>query len=142
MRIHTNTLTTGDLVDAARVARVNFTRLGDGQSRSHARFFEFTLTGESRRRQMGKLDKAATWDQWGVFLSELFSRDPNMVCGTVKSPIYRDSGDFDYKTNWRFTNDNDNPAWPTDAHGDHTFRFAGVPYQQKCTKCTAVARWQ
>jgi hypothetical protein len=31
--------------------------------------------------------------------------------------------------------------WPTDAHGDHRFEFAGVPRQQSCTKCSAVQTW-
>lgn len=139
MRIHSNTLTASDLADAAHDARVNFTRYGEGKSKSHARFFDVILTGESRRHQNGGPDMAATWDQWGVFLAVLFDRDRNMVCGTVKSPVYNGQDNFDYRTDYRF--DNVNNFWPTDAHGDHTFRYSGIPFQQKCTKCTAVMRW-
>lgn len=126
------------MVDAAQAARVNFTRYGEGKSRSHVRVFDVILTGESRRHQNGGPDKAATWDQWGVFLSVLFSRDPNAVCGTVKRPVYADMWDFEFKTHGRFEGN----TWPDDAHGDHTFRYSGTPYVQQCTKCTAVLRWQ
>lgn len=139
MRIHSDRLTNADLRAAAHAARVDFTRYGEGASRSHVTRFDVILTGESRRHQNGGPDKAATWDQWGVFLSYLFEIDPAMVCGTVKRPVYSDVYDFDFKTNYRFI---DRGKFPTDSHGDHTFRWAGVPYQQKCTKCTAVTRWQ
>lgn len=138
MRIHSNVLTTENVRAAAAVARVDFTRYGEGRSRSHDRYFDVILTGESRRHQNGGPDKAATWDQWGVFLAYLFAIDESMVCGTVKRPVYADADDFDYKTAYRFNV----PGFPTDAHGDHTFRWNGVPFQQNCTKCTAVTRWR
>lgn len=144
MRIHSNRLTADDVRRAAAVARVSFTRYSEGVSRSHTRYFDVILTGESRRHQNGGPDMAATWDQWGVFLAYLYHADRDMVCGTVKSPVYSGRDDFDYKTDYRFDyegNMNLTGWWPTDAHGDHTFRFSGVPYQQSCTKCTAVRRW-
>lgn len=136
MRIYSNILEEDDIRDAAREARVSFTRYGEGRSRSHARVFDVILTGESSRYQNGGPDKAATWDQWGVFLGYLYRLDESMVCGTVKRPVYRDLSDFDFKTDSRF----DREGFPPDAHGDHTFRWQGVPYTQQCTKCTAVTR--
>lgn len=133
MRIHTDKLTWQDMNDAARIARVGFTRLGQYGSRSRNRAFDVILNGESRRRQNQGEDFAATWDQWGVFLAVLFSRDPEMV-----TPYYTDKGSFDFRTFDRFDGD----VWPADAHGDHTFRYSGIPYQQKCTKCSAKQRWQ
>lgn len=142
MRIHTDHLTADQVRHAATIARVGFTSFGEGASRSHARRFDVILNGESRRHQNGGPDMAATWDQWGVFLSVLYSLDAYMVCGTVKRPVYSGLTDFDFKTNWRFDSSENGQFWPADAHGDHTFRYSGVPYQQKCTKCTAVHRWQ
>lgn len=146
MRIHTDRLTMSDLFDAAKIARVEFDRLDQKGSRSRDRAFDFTLTGESRRRpnNRGQGDPdayAATWDQWGVFLGVLFDRDPKMV-----TPYYKDAAEFDYRTDYRFNPDgNDrgrNGYEPNDMHGDHTFRFAGVPFEHPCTKCTAVQRWR
>jgi len=156
MRIHTNTIELADVYRADVPARtqVNVTVHG---SRTHARAFEVSLTGESRRNNQSNTGKAATWDQWGVFLSVLFDRDPEMVVGSVKRPVYADRYDFDRKTNGRFgpTDTNGvrydmNPGttapvgryWPTDAHGDHKFEFEGVRYDSaivhRCTKCTAA----
>jgi len=158
MRIHTNDLTTfGDIMVAANIARVHVTVSGHG-SRTHDRAYEVSLTGESRRNNQSNTGKAATWDQWGVFLSVLFDRDPQMVCGTVKRPTYADRYDFDLKTNGRFAGDRRTLAgnrqtfdpgtlgaadyWPTDAHGDHKFEFEGVRFDgaiiHRCTKCTAA----
>lgn len=137
MRFHTDTLTTKDLHDAARVARVDmeFTSHGS-RSRDHA--YNIRLLGESRRRpNSGKRgagdDYAATWDQWGVFISYLFDRDPYMT-----TQYYADLDEFQYRTDYRF---NVPGYWPSDAHGDHRFKFNGVPRQQECTKCSAVTRW-
>jgi hypothetical protein len=151
MRIHTDTLTTRDIFDASRIARVTFDRFTEHGSRSRKRAFDVTLTGESNRRPnngtshqtKGGDDFAATWDQWGVFLAVLFSRDPDMV-----TPYYADANEFHGQTAHRFdaevhrTDADQTQWWPTDAHGDHHFKYDGTPYEQKCTKCTAVRRWQ
>lgn len=148
MRIHTDTLTASDMTDAAGIARVQFSRFTDHGSRSRARSFDVLLTGESRRRpnsgDRGRSgdDYAATWDQWGVFLAVLFDRDPKMVTLSY----YADAEDFHRKTADRFTGSGNpfDPAgwfWPADAHGDHTFRYAGTPCQSECTKCTARKIW-
>jgi hypothetical protein len=154
MRIHSDSLTHDDIHKAARIARVSyggggFTKHGS-RKRKHA--FNVLLTGESRRRPNGGSrgagdDYAATWDQWGVFLAVLFDADPNMV-----TPHYADAAEFHQRTSNRFDSDGSLRAidsdsgessefWPADAHGDHTFRFSGVPRQQNCTKCSATQRW-
>lgn len=112
---------------------------------------------------------AATWDQWGVFFAILFDIDPGMICGTAKRPTYADREDYARKTNDRFgapalgfgvsTNANvvngrafHDPSvtvhrlgaayWPSDAHGDHAFRFEGIRFDgaivHRCTKCSAA----
>lgn len=188
MRLHTDTLNDFDFYLAARVARVEFSKFSRHGSRSRDHAFDVTLTGESRRRpnagigsgdHIGTDDYAATWDQWGVFLSVLFDLDPSMT-----SRYYTDREHFHDRTADRFNpggilpgrptreqvetpghawsgafrvpqyaNLNDQNLatghvyrvagsyWPTDAHGDHTFRFAGVPFEQSCTKCSARQIW-
>lgn len=141
MRIHTDKVLSGDLLDAARKAGVTIETAGLHNSRSRDYAWEIHLSGDSRRRPNrphAPDEYAATWDQWGIFLGHLYSIDPNMICGTAKRPVYADAGHFDYRTNWRF---NGGPI-PFDMHGDHTFRFAGVPFEQECTKCSAVTRWE
>lgn len=148
MKLHTDTLTERDFYDAARIARVDFSRLDRKGSRSRDHGFDFTLTGESRRRpnagtgpgdHIGPDDYAATWDQWGVFLSILFDRDPNATCAA-----YDGADDFHVRTDDRFDNNGNSNVvdyWPNDAHGDHRFEYAGVPFQQECSKCTARQVW-
>lgn len=146
MRIHTDLLTTSDIHSAALIARVDYAEGGFTihGSRKRARAFNVLLTGESRRRPNGGKRGAirddvfaATWDQWGVFLSVLFEADPEMV-----TPYYKDSDEFHHRTDGRFEmKAGDSPWWPTDAHGDHRFEFAGTPFEQSCTKCSAVQRW-
>lgn len=143
MRIHTDENTWSNIMDAARAARVSIDRGESFRSRSRESGFDITLTGESRRRPNNGASHAtkdpdayaATWDQWGVFLGHLFNIDPDMIVGTPKRPIYRDATDFAWQTDYRFAD-----GWPTDAHGDHTFRSNWTP-GQKCTKCSAVRRW-
>jgi hypothetical protein len=174
MRIHSDTLTSLDLFEAARISRTELTYEFHG-SRSRTRSVDVHLTGESKRRPNDRgrhlsHEYAATWDQWGVFLAVLFDRDPDMLCGTAKRPAYADRADFHFKTSDRFrpigivtsdspgafavTGDPDYDGtvlgpvyrqertyWPADAHGDHTFRFSGMPGTHKCSKCSAVSRW-
>lgn len=176
MRIHTDRLKPIDVFEAARISRVEFEQTWQG-SKSRDRSVNVTLTGESNRRPnsgqrgAGYSDEyAATWDQWGVFFAVLFDRDPDMICGTAKYPVYANRDDFHYKTVDRFRSvglvprespgalavagdewDGTNPDmvvfrreggyWPDDAHGDHTFRYDGVPRESRCTKCSAVRRW-
>jgi len=140
MRIHSDTLTNRDLIDAANIARVEFDRWQDKGSRQRDHAFDVTLFGESRRRPNSRGNHggnfAATWDQWGVFLAVLFDRDPDMV-----TPYYDGPSDFHYKTDHRFDTGGDVEGWwPHDAHGDHTWGNGGFGYRT-CTKCSAMQRW-
>jgi hypothetical protein len=136
MRIHTDTLQYVHLWDAARAAGVELVRHESHNSRTHSRAFEVSLRGDSRRRPNfynGDGSYAATWDQWGIFLGHLFRVDPDAVCGSAKYPVYNGADNFNERTADRFAES----GRPDDEHGDHTFRFAGVPREQACTKCTA-----
>lgn len=134
MRIHTHSHGTIQL--AAMDAGVDLVKCEEHGSRKSTRAFEIKLEGASKRRSNGGSSGAgsgyaATWDQWGVFLAAIFAVDPDASCWA-----YKNSADFDYQTGMRFEN-----GWPKDSHGDHTWRFAGVPREQACTKCSAVRRF-
>lgn len=141
MKIHTDSLTVIDLVDASNRAgdRVvaEFTEHG---SRKRARSFNVTLSGTSGRRQNpghgggSRENHAATWDEWGMFLAELFRRDPE---ATIPG-VYDTSGDFDYKTACRF--DTLTPAYQHGGSG-HRWEFVGIPREQECKTCEAVRRF-
>lgn len=121
MRIHTDTLTESDLYRALHAA------WGDDDARNHTghghfwlvkaekhgsrkrdHAFEVALAGDGtvskRRRNPGtsanrsaQEDYAATWDQWGWFLAELFKRDPNMT-----TQYYATEAEFHAKTQGKF----------------------------------------
>lgn len=113
MRIHTDKLTEKDLYDAATRAgsgvRVEMTVHG---SRKRARAFAFQLSGTStRKRNTGNYgaagedaywgpdrSHAATWDEWGMFLGELFRIDPD---ATVPK-VYENGEHFRWVTCARF----------------------------------------
>lgn len=147
MRIHTDILTTADIRDAAERAgsavHADYTRHG---SRSRAHAFHIKLTGTSSRRpnngtggrfRDGVADSndehAATWDEWGMFLAELFRRDPNATIPNV----YATSADFDYATDGRF--DGLTPELQHGAAG-HRWQFSGIPREFECATCDAVKR--
>jgi hypothetical protein len=98
MRIHSDTLTYGDLAGAAGKAKVVFTTADQHGSRKRDHAWEVKLSGDSPYRQAGNPEEfAASWDQWGIFLAELFRRDPAMTCGG-----YPDRGTFNLATGDRF----------------------------------------
>lgn len=79
MRIHTNVFGL-DLRAAADKAGVTIVQSAPHGSRSHARAFEVILSGSGRHGgQWGNgQGKSATWDEWGIFLAELFRLDPEL----------------------------------------------------------------
>ena len=150
MRIHADNLTMLQVYAAAKVARAELEITFHGsRKRDHA--FEVKLTGESRRRPNfhdGSDVYAATWDQWGVFLAELFAAD-----STLTTQYYVDAEAYANATADRFGapevkmgadgyySEFEAYGWPEDAHGDHRFEFQGTPGSTSCTKCSAVRRW-
>lgn len=83
---------------------------------------------------------AATWDQWGLLLSDLFYLDPMMKVGGYKRPYYDGADDFHFQTGDRFKRVF-RPSELDDFHGDHSWEI-GVPFEQTCRKCSAVRRWE
>lgn len=105
MRIHSNTLTVTDLAEAGKRAGyavgVRFSWHG---SRRRAAAWDVSLTGTSSRRpnNQGAWTEddsyAATWDEWGMFLAEIFRRDPLAVIPKV----YESAEHFRWATCARF----------------------------------------
>lgn len=120
MRIHTNLIGYTQQVrnalqterEAGRVANhVSFKTLEQHRSRTHQFAFEVQLEADKRDngRRAGNSGSygamrpesdgyAATYDEWGWLLAALYKLDPEMLVGSVKSPYYRNQGDFDEKT--------------------------------------------
>lgn len=119
MHLHSDFLIHSDLNRARRIAGVGFTRLEEKGSRSRDRQFDIILTGSSPRNQnMGGPDKAATWDEWGIFLGVLFNIDP--AAHTAKHG-YESGPHFHWSTGNRFAH----PLTPKARHGQHHWEWAG-----------------
>lgn len=139
MRIHSDTLTRNDLADAATRAGVTFYRFETRGSRSRARAHDVILegTGRTGTRYGQNTDMiAATWDEWGIFLAELFRRDPGMTIPRV----YEDAEQFRWATGGRF-----DELTPAEQHIRHKWErdgfSAGNGYGVSECKCGAVHRW-
>lgn len=117
MKLHTNRIEVGDLLAAARVAGVTIEGSSKVGSRSHSHAFEVYLSGSSNRYSNNRDHKAATWDEWGVFMGELYKRDEGAVWGS-KSWGYRSAEDFHAKTCDRFRD-----GMPMDTHVQHKWVY-------------------
>jgi hypothetical protein len=147
MRIHTDTLTAQDLHDAAQLAgcRVESARTHRSTARGHA--FDFIMSGHGKARgQYGNLDySAASWDDYGIALAELFRRDPHAIVGTPGRPTYDGAGEFHAFTVDRYrtlTADQAHHAHKRDhtARGHHLATLGRTLYPCKGSKgnpCTA-----
>ncbi|UDL16708.1 hypothetical protein SEA_ATUIN_315 [Arthrobacter phage Atuin] len=111
MRLHSNTLTDSDIRDSIQAAKdagkidrlVGFEIFDDKGSRTRAKAWEIQLgwygdkvRGDGRRwKNTGKSGAdsygngggcyAATYDEWGWFIAELYKRDANLVFGHYKT---------------------------------------------------------
>lgn len=135
MRLHTN-LTEGDIRAAGRLAGVGFERLTVHGSRKRDRAFDVILTGGSIHAnhwtRSGEY-RAATWDQWGVFLGALYRQDAAMVSA------YQSADHFLWSTNGRYSGAFFVPCllhkW------QHEYDRYAAHGHQTCAKCGAVRRW-
>lgn len=118
MRIHSDILTQDDLGTASVTAGVRFIKRSEHNSRKRTHAFEVALSGDaSHRSQADREQYGATWDQWGIFLSALFNRDPEMV-----TPYYTSAADFHFQTNNRFAR----PLAFSERHRQHRWAHAGI----------------
>jgi hypothetical protein len=129
VRIHTSVLSGVDLEIAARRANVFFTRSTKHGSRKRDYAYDVILSGNSPFNQNGGNAKAATWDQWGIFLAELYKRDPDMITNA-----YPDVDTFHYATAHRF-----HYLTIEHQHIRHKWENCG-PYHSAC-ECGAENYW-
>lgn len=84
MKIHADKLTTGALYDALP-AGVIITECEPAKSRTHAHAWIVRLSGSSPYAQQGGTGyKAATWDEHGRWMADLFAIDPGAILGQWK----------------------------------------------------------
>jgi hypothetical protein len=112
VKIHSDTLTSGDLHSAANAAGVWVDAIERG-SRSRRRAFDFRLAGDSSRPRNSGTHGAervasATWDQHGHWMADLFDRDPAAIIGP-----YDGRDDFHQQTDGAYA-DPDPQQSPTD----------------------------
>lgn len=121
----------------AGITRIHNVELTEHRSQTHARAFEIKLSGDSTRgpnsRQYGMdgYGKAATWDQWGLFLSALYEVDPSARVGGAKSPIYADAEHFHWTTANRYRGAQDNDGAHRVDAPTGTFMTAGKGYHRQ-----------
>lgn len=138
MRIHSDIITTDDIAKAAVKADMYLETFGKGGSRSRKNAFTVLASGNSTRNAMSNEFKAATWDQWGVFLGILFDIDPDMHTGKNS---YADKYDFDFKTCDRFINETArNKIDVKSSHGHRWDYLAPFTFNCKGKGCSAHHR--
>lgn len=130
MRIHTS-LTDAEIRRAAIIHGVRVNRLEPHGSRKRDGAFEVQLYGTSSRRTMDNSGPAATWDEWGVFMSRILQWDPDALLGR------EDAYAFDYRTCGRFQFDR---LIPVPGH-NHKWEYV-APFYFQCVKCDAEVRTQ
>lgn len=118
MRFHTNSINAAEIHRAltdtglhAEGVRVALCEVHN--SRSHRVGFEITLRAEPGRDRNGRarrnpasgvygfaqsFEKAATYDEWGIFMARLFEMEPDAKW----SGAYKDASDFHKKTRYEF----------------------------------------
>lgn len=154
MRIHTN-LTLQGMYDALRDSgaqdTIDFHKLTEHGSRTHARAFDVRLTGIGGHGNTGLYGagdySGATWDEWGAFLGSLFDMDPEARCGSAKHPTYRDRDHYHFLTGDRFQchypcDGCKGTYLPADTHKRHHWRYDGFWGDRgasgfQCTRCSA-----
>lgn len=136
MRIHTK-LEEQDIYQAAGEVPVGVLRVALHRSRSHDRAFDVILHGSGRLGgQWGSHDyRSAMWDEWGLFLGNLYRKDPGIKAGEA----YVSAEHFHWATGARFT------AKAVKLH-QHKWKYQGDNvtgryYVGKCPGCQAIKRW-
>lgn len=137
MRIHLNAdLSVSDLAKAAAPAEIAETVTTHQSRRAHHAVDVYLSGSSGRRARMGRADyRAATWDEWGVFLSAVFTLDPTAQTGDYHSPEH-----FHWATGYRFRT----PHLPENTHRQHRFTrdtaATGTYEVLTCDTCDAIMR--
>lgn len=144
MRIHTDTLTFNQVINAAMDMQDVYIDVTSHGSRKRDHAFELSVSAEPRKgrrprntgnRGAGEGEAAATWDEWGVIFARLFDIDPDMTCYA-----YDGTEDYHWKTGDRFRD-----LATLDMHDQHRWEWvpapSGSPWHESRCKCGAVRRW-
>ena len=144
MRIHSDILTEKDFHEATKAHGMTgvFAEIkGTGGSRSRKRHFDVKLTGSTNPRGVNpgtsqsvdrwNLDRAATWDEWGMWIDALFTIDPDAIIGQ-----YPDRDVFRDVTYCRY----DSLTHPYQHHGAHRWVRDGSGVHA-CRDCEAQFNW-
>ena len=92
MKIHSDVLTYRDIhASIPDTCYVEWFAVAGSKQRERA--WDVRISGSSKYNMSGLPAKAATWDEWGYFLRDLFKIDPNAICGR-----YKGVEDFNKKT--------------------------------------------
>lgn len=145
MRIHSDTITHRDFINAAYTARVAVVDLSTYGSRSRDRAFKFYLSGSGiTGGQWGSQDyKTATWDEWGIFLGHLFDVDP--IAHTGKNS-YLSAQHYHWVTGDRFRtltprHQHHRHRWEYRGNFDPDFRPDRSGFSEAWCSCRAIKRW-
>lgn len=95
MKIYSDHLTRGNILSAAPVGTevvvcdIVYCK-GDARKTSPRRkrenCFNIRLSGNAKSNMWNRRERAATWDEWGIFVSNLFLDDPQAIIGNYNSP--------------------------------------------------------
>jgi len=140
MRFHTSSTVDSSVIDnAATVAGVTLETATEHRSRTHDKAWEIKLSGNSSRMSNGNDYRAATFDEWGVFIEMLYRTDPLM-----STRDYFDYHHFVWTFGDRYAKLIDGTAKD---HKQHKWSFKGFSVTnsysvQECTNkdCSAILR--
>lgn len=125
MRIHTDTLTVEHLEQAIEGMEHIIVRYTRRRSRQRARGYDVQLINDTDEYTL------VTWDEWGLFISELFRIDPDAIIGQ-----YINRATFLETTFSRFET-----LEVADVH-DHTWMdSATTAGLRECVECGAQFNW-
>lgn len=136
MKIHTD-LTAADMETALDNSGIEGARLlmQEKRSRSKARRFDIYFDAEpmegrrlSQHYDDGRQVTGITYDEWGLFIEQVFLMDESAKVGP-----YKDRNHFRDITNYRF----DDLVWEN-RHDRHRFEFNRDHMGFECTGCDAI----
>lgn len=128
MRIHSDKLLGVDIYAATQgLPGVSVETCTSHGSRKRDGAYEVKLSGTSSYDSQGVDDygqtfKAATWDEWGIFIARLFAIDPEAIIGQ-----YKDLYSFEAYTQYRF-----DTLDIEDQHKRHKWEYDGSQHSCKC----------
>jgi len=129
MRIHSSVIKYSDIVQAVHARGMTGVTLAECKakgSQKRLRAFEVRLTGNSPFRPnfgAGNGDeRAAQWDEWGIFIEYLFQLDPEAIIGVYKT----------YRAFLEYTCGRFDTLTGPETHRKHKWEYA-YPYHFECS---------